>query len=292
MNIGVYFAYWTQEWDVNYLPYIDRAATLGFDVLEIGALGLVNLSDEQLLQLKEAATKAKITITAGIGLPPQYDVSSSDKKTRQDGIAFMKRILDAMHTANIKIIGGTIYSYWPVDYTLEINKEQALNNSINSIQEIADYASQYDILLGIEVLNRFEQFLINTVLEAKNYIQAVGRTNVKIMLDTFHMNIEEDDMIQAIHLAGKDLGHFHIGESNRKVPELKEGNFQWISILNALKDIQYNGHIVMEPFLKKGGTVGRDIKVWRDLSNDASEKQLDKNLIDSTKMLRKILESK
>lgn len=90
------------------------------------------------------------------------------------------------------------------------------------------------------------------------------------MLDTFHMNIEEDDFTEAIKEAGALLGGFHVGEANRK-PPYREGRMPWLEIMSSLKQINYDGYIVMEPFVMQGGKIGQDISVWRDIFNDVSE---------------------
>ena len=197
----------------------------------------------------------------------------------------MKKILDALYKADIQKIGGTIYSYWPVDYTKPINKPEARRQSIQSMKELADYAAPYNITLLIETLNRFEQFLVNDSKEAVEFVKDINKENVKVMLDSFHMNIEEDFIGDAIRLAGDYLDHLHIGECNRKVPG--KGHIPWSEIGQALRDINYNGYIVMEPFVRPGGIVGTDIKVWRDLSENADEEKLDANIKDSLQFIKK-----
>jgi D-psicose/D-tagatose/L-ribulose 3-epimerase len=285
MKFGTYFAYWEQDWDVDYLKYVKKVADLGFDILEVGAAGIVKMSDEALLDLKEEARKYNIILTAGIGLPKMYDVSSEDETVRQNGIAFMKKILDALAKADIHAIGGTIYSYWPVDYAAPINKPAVRKQSIKSMQELSDYARQYDITLLIETLNRFEQFLVNDAAEVLQYVKDVGKENVKVMLDSFHMNIEEDNMGDAIRSVGDYLGHFHIGECNRKVPG--KGRMPWAEMGQALRDINYTGFVVMEPFVRPGGIVGSDIKVWRDLSDNADDEKLDMDIKEGLQFVKK-----
>lgn len=284
MKFGTYFAYWEKDWDTDYIKYVKKVADLGFDVLEVGAAGIVNMSDEQLFALKSEAEKFNITLTAGIGLPKEYDVSSLDEDVRQNGIAFMKRILDALYKAGIHAIGGTIYSYWPADYTSPINKPEVRKQSIKSMKELADYAAQYNITLLVETLNRFEQFLINDAKEAVAFVKDINKENVKVMLDSFHMNIEEDYIGDAIRYTGEYLGHFHIGECNRKVPG--KGHMPWAEIGQALRDINYNGCVVMEPFVRTGGIVGSDIRVWRDLSENADDAKLDADIKESLEFIK------
>lgn len=285
MKYGVYFAYWESSWDVNFEKYVQKVKELGFDILEVAALGLVNLPDEKLERLKQLAEQHNVILTAGIGLPKEYDVSSSDATVRRNGIAFMKKVMDAMYQAGIDRVGGTVYSYWPADYSHPFDKPTARKHSIESVKELAEYARQYDITLLIETLNRFEQFLLNDAEEAVSYVKEVDEPNVKVMLDTFHMNIEEDNIADAIRYTGDHLGHLHIGEANRKVPG--KGSMPWKEIGQALKDIHYDGYVVMEPFVKTGGQVGQDIKVWRDLSGNATEEQLDRELAESLVFVKK-----
>lgn len=127
----------------------------------------------------------------------------------------------------------------------------------------------------MEVLNRFEGYLLNTCAEALEFVEQVNSPNVKIMLDTFHMNIEEDNIGDAIRMAGNKLSHLHIGEQNRKVPG--KGSLPWYEIGSALRDIDFSGSVVMEPFVMPGGTIGSEIKVWRNLVDDVSEDSLDKD---------------
>ena len=128
-------------------------------------------------------------------------------------------------------------------------------------------------MMGMEVLNRFEGYMLNTCDEALAYVEEVGSSNVGVMLDTFHMNIEEDNIAAAIRKAGDRLYHFHIGEGNRKVPG--KGMLPWNEIGQALRDINYQHAAVMEPFVMQGGTVGHDIKIWRDIIGNCSEVTLD-----------------
>jgi D-psicose/D-tagatose/L-ribulose 3-epimerase len=132
------------------------------------------------------------------------------------------------------------------------------------MREAIKVAEDNHVIFNMEVVNRFEQFLLNTSAEAVAYVEAVGSPNAKILLDTFHMNIEEDFIGDAIVLAGDKLGHVHVGENNRMPPGF--GHIPWTEIGAALRKIGYGGAVVMEPFLLPGGQVGRDIKVFRDLS--------------------------
>jgi D-psicose/D-tagatose/L-ribulose 3-epimerase len=273
MKHGIYYAYWEQEWAADYLYYIDKAARLGFDILEIGANPLPGYSKQKLRDLRSAAKTNNIILTVGYGPSPEQNIASPDAAVRENGMKFFTDLFSRMELMGASLIGGGLYHYWPVNYSKSFDKQQEWGRSVESIQKLAPIAKDCGVTLCMEVLNRFEGFLLNTAAEGVDFVRQVGQDNVKVMLDTFHMNIEEESIGNAIRTAGEHLGHFHTGECNRTVPGT--GRVPWREIRDALHDINYNKAIVMEPFIRMGGTVGRDIKLWRDLSGNAEEEQLD-----------------
>ena len=286
MKYGIYFAYWEQEWNVDQKKYISKVKDLGSDVLEISCAMLKNISREELLSMKQMAKDAGITLTAGYGPGASENLASSDPAIVKNAIAFYTDILQKLELLDIHTIGGGIYSYWPVDYTKPIDKKGDWERSVTNVRTVGKIAGECGVEYCLEVLNRFEGYLLNTCAEAKQFVEEVDVPAVKIMLDTFHMNIEEDDMAEAILLAGDKLGHFHVGENNRRLPG--KGGMPWYQIGSALRAIGYDRNIVMEPFVKSGGGVGSDIKVWRDLSNGASTKMLDADAAASVAYLRNV----
>ena len=279
MKYGIYYAFWENEWNADYLYYIKKAADIGFDILEIAAHQILSYNDNQLEKIRKCAEDHNIILTAGIGPTIDRNLSSSDKSVRAAGRSYFKETLEQIAKLDVHSIGGALYSYWPIDYTKPIDKEGDRARGIIEIRHMADFAADLGINLCLEVLNRYENHILNTAAEGVAYVKEVGKNNVKVMLDTFHMNIEEDSIAGAIRTAGPLLGHFHTGECNRKVPG--KGRMPWREIGEALRDIEYDGGVVMEPFIKMGGTVGSEIKVWRDISDGADEKGMDKKASDA-----------
>ncbi len=263
-KVGIYYAFWTHEWDVEFEPYIKKIGKLGFDQLELNGGTIVEYDDTKRKSLKTLADDHNITLSYGIGLQKQYDVSSLDKKVRERGLDFMKRMIDAVAVMGGGMIGGTVHSYWPAQMPLELTSKQPIwEKSVESMKILAPYASERGVQLNVEVLNRFEQFLINDSNEGLQYVKDVDSEGCKILLDTFHMNIEEDSFSKAIHTIGSYLGAFHLGETNRKMPGT--GRIPWGEIKDALDAVNFDGPLVMEPFLMQGGQVGRDIGIWREI---------------------------
>ncbi|MGO9314800.1 MAG: sugar phosphate isomerase/epimerase family protein [Syntrophobacteraceae bacterium] len=267
-KVGIYYAYWEHNWDANFVPYLSRVKSLGFDVLEINAGTLATLNTSERKRLRDASLETGVPMSCCFGLPPSSDMASSNPAVRKAGLAHLGRIADSMVACGIDRLTGPIYSCWPG--TLEGrqgSKQQALEWSVAGMKEAIKKAEDLGLTYHIEVLNRFEQFLLNTAEEAVEYVQRVGNPNLKILLDTYHMNIEEDSFEGAIKTAGKLLGHLHTGESNRKPPG--RGHIPWKEIGAALKEVEFQGWVVMEPFLMPGGEIGRDIRVNRDLMPQA-----------------------
>lgn len=287
MKHGIYYAYWEQKWAADYKYYVKKVAGLGFDLLEIGSGPLPDYSDQEVKELKKCADDHGIMLTTGYGPVFNHNIGSADPKIRNEALEWYKRLFEVMAKLDIHLVGGALYSYWPMDFA-KVDKAQDWKYSVEGMRLLAPEAAQYDINLGMEVLNRFENHILNTAEEGVKFVQEVGMDNVKVMLDTFHMNIEEVSMGGAIRCAGKYLGHVHTGECNRMVPG--KGRMPWKEIGEALHDIGYDGTVVMEPFVRMGDEVGADIKVWRDISKGASEEQLDEDARRSVEFQRSMLE--
>jgi D-psicose/D-tagatose/L-ribulose 3-epimerase len=264
-KIGIYYAYWINTWDADFHVYVDKVADLGFDILEVNAGTVANMEQSERQRLKAHADDRTIELTYCIGLPHEYDIASPDAAVRRCGVEFLKKQARAVGEIGGGKISGIVYGAWPATMPEgESDKKPYLERSIACMKEVIKVAEDHHVVFNVEVVNRFEQFLLNTAEEAVNYTRQVGSPNIKILLDTYHMNIEEDSIAQAVETAGRYLGHVHIGENNRKPPGY--GHIPWNELAFALKKVKYQGAIVMEPFLIPGGVVGRDIKVWRDMS--------------------------
>jgi D-psicose/D-tagatose/L-ribulose 3-epimerase len=267
VKIGIYYAYWTHEWEADFHPYLDKVADLGFDILEVNGGTVANMTSQQRISLKNHADERKIELTYCIGLPAKYDIASPDEETQMQGIVFLQQLAAAIGEMGGGKLSGIIYSSWPASMPIgETDKRPYLDRSIKNMKEAIKAAEHNNVFFNMEVVNRFEQYLLNTSTEAVDYVKQVGSPNANILLDTFHMNIEEDHISTAVKTAGKYLGHVHLGENNRTPPGSGFGHIPWAELGGALREINYRGSMVMEPFLMTGGQVGRDIKVFRDLS--------------------------
>ena len=265
--IGMHYGYWTQYWGSEPLQFVKRAKKCGFDILEVNAPKVTRMSDAQRDVLKGAIAEAGLSLTYSIGMTADMDLVSEDAATRRKGIAFLQQVARAMKHMGGTVLAGINYSSWPRKLLPDEDKQILTDRAIEGVREAIKAAEDNDVIFCVEVVNRFEQFIMNTAAEGIAFAERVGSPNCKILLDTFHMNIEEDSLRGSIVEAGNWLGHFHLGETNRRPPG--RGRIPWPEIFGALREINYQGAVVMEPFLLSGGEVGRDISVYRDLLGSA-----------------------
>ena len=286
MKHGIYYAYWEKEWSADYVQYVEKVADLGYDILEIGGTPLPDYTKEDISRLKLAADAAGIELTVGYGPSAGHNVGNP--QVREEALEWYKRLFSVMEKLDSHIIGGALYSYWPVDYSLPIKKEEDWKTAVEGMRMLSAIAAEYGVELNLECLNRFENYLLNTAEEGVRFVKETECSNVWVMLDTFHMNIEETSIGGAIRTAGNLLGHFHTGECNRMVPG--KGRTPWKEIGEALSDIGYQKRVVMEPFVNRGGQVGQDIKVWRELMGNVTEAALDRDAKEALRFQRYMLD--
>ena len=272
-KLGIFMNFWEKNWDADHIKYINKAADIGFDILEFQAQPILEMSHSRMKEIKDAAAARGVELTYSLGLDPRYDVSSENEEVRRGGIKYLQDIIERMGLMGGRLLSGVSYAGWGSPNYIVNDKSDLLNRSVESMREIIKTAENNGVTYCVEAVNRFEGAIINTAKEALSYAELIESDNIGVLLDTYHMNIEEDSIGEAIRLAGKRLTAFHTGDNNRSAPG--RGHIDWDEIFTALSDIEYKGTIVSEPFVIMGGEVGRDIKVWRNLVSDVSEEGID-----------------
>ncbi len=272
-KLGIFMNFWEKNWDADHKKYIEKAAKIGFDVLEFQAQPLLEMSDDHIRELRKCADDAGIELTYSLGLDPNYDVSSLDEAKRLGGVKYLQNIIRKMHVGGGTLLSGVSYAGWGCPNVVMDDKRPYWEQSLKSMKEIVKVAEECGVTYCVEAVNRFETCLINTAAEALEYVAQVDSPNIGVLLDTYHMNIEENNIGDAIRLVGNKLTSFHTGENNRTAPG--RGHLDWDEIFGALADINYKGRIVSEPFVMQGGEVGRDIHVFRDLVANPCEATID-----------------
>ena len=265
MKFAIHLSTFTKRYDEDLIPLIKRASEIGYDAVEIPVLEPLCFIPQE---VKKAAEFYNMDILCSTGLSPDTDVSSLDEKIRQNGLDYMKKRIDIAQQLNSKQFTGVTYSPWGLLQS-KAKGEKQIENSINSIQKIADYAKSADVLMGLEILNRYEGYMINTVSEGLEFIKKVDRSNVKLHFDTFHAHIEEKNMYEAIKLGGKDIIHVHFCENTRGIP--LTGQVHWNDVIKGLREINYDRYVSIENFVNTNCEVGDSAMIWRQIEKNGDE---------------------
>lgn len=280
MKYGLHF----RSWDGFYRPEnlkecLQQAKALGAETFEVFPPACVlECEREKIKEVKKHIEDVGLELLLTFRYPSDMDIASERPQSRRKGIDCMRRALEGAAELGVREIGGIVYSIWPYRFdddmiTPEIKQERT-KYSVESMKEIMSTAEACSVYLNAEVLNRFEHYLMNTVEEGVRYCEQVGSPNLKLLLDVFHMNIEEDSIPDAIRLAGKYIGHFHVSEPNRKIP-FHRGRINWPEVGRALRESEYTGTVTLEPILLFLGQASYNSRMWRNHITDLTmEKRL------------------
>ena len=240
----------------------DVAKEMGYDLIEVCIEDPALVSAEA---LKKASERTGLPVSICGAFGPDRDVSHEDPQKRQLGIDYLKLCVDIAEAVGSPHVAGPMYSATGKARLLPPEaREQQRQWAADSLREVADYAAERGVTLAIEPLNRFETDLVNTVEQGLELCELVGRDNVGLMLDTFHMNIEEKHIGEAITSAGDKVFHFQVSENDRGTPG--SGHVPWSEAFEALKSIDYQGSIVVESFLPTVEEIAKAVSLWRPVA--------------------------
>jgi D-psicose/D-tagatose/L-ribulose 3-epimerase len=258
---------WASPFGDDHLDLFVHARKLGCDVLEIC------IEDPSLVTaaaVHEAATEAGVAVSVCGAFGPERDVSHEDAAVRRGALEYLRRCVDLAAAVGSPHVAGPMYSATGKTRLLPLEeRERQRRLAAESLGEIADYAGERGVTLAIEPLNRFETDLVNTVEQGLELCERIGRPNAGLLLDTFHMNIEERSLPDAVRLAGDRVLHFHACENDRGAPGT--GHVDWDGVLAALVGIGYAGEIVIESFTPEIREIARAVSLWRPVADSPDE---------------------
>jgi D-psicose/D-tagatose/L-ribulose 3-epimerase len=263
MIIGVHSATFVKNWHEDVTPYIRKCAEAGFKSVEVSLLGQ---TPERAKKISNLADDLNISLTCTTGLTKDEDISSSDPNIQKNGVEALKKAINMTSIMSSDLLTGVVHSAWGVSNTLGEGKEDKFINSSNSIKKISSLLVEKNVKLGIEPLNRYETDFINTVDEGLKLCELIDHPNVGLLLDSYHMNIEEKNVCQSIEKAKDKLFHFQVAENDRGVPGT--GSINWTAIFSTLKKINYNKNVTLEMFIQANVDTSKDLFTWRNIEND------------------------
>ena len=265
--IGVHALVWVGGWtEPEARTAIESTKAAGYDLIEIPLLDPWSVDVKLTQRLLE---EHQLGMSASLGLSPDTDVSSEDPAVVQAGERLLRQAADVVRDLGGDYLCGVIYcnlGKYPGPPT-----ERGRANSVQAIQRLADHAAASGISLGIEVVNRYESNLFNTARQALEFLDEVDRSNVYVHLDTYHMNIEEPDMVSPVLQCGDRLGYVHVGESHRGY--LGSGSVDYAGFFRALAQVGYAGTITFESFSSTvvSPVLSNMLAIWRNLWDDSGD---------------------
>ncbi len=239
-----------------------HVAGMGFDLIEVPIEGTDDLDYARAAGVARDLGLA-VSVCAAIG--PDRDLIHPDARVRANGIAYVRHCIEAAHTLGATNVLGPLYS--AVGRTWQATAEERkrdLDLLVTQLSGLASHAANHGVVLCVEPLNRFETSFINLAEQVIEVVDRVGNPACGILLDTFHMNIEETSLGDAIRAAGARLKHLHACENDRGAPG--SGHVPWQDVANGCRDIGYDGPVVIESFTSKVTTIARAAAIWRPLA--------------------------
>ncbi len=264
---GIHALVWTGSLEpAAFRHAVERTTDAGYDLLEIPLLDPFAFD---VAAAREILADRPLRVTGSLGLSSATDVSSEDPEAVAAGEQLLVRAVEVLGELGSGYLVGVIYgalTKHPAPATAA-----ARRNGIEVLRRVADHARTAGVTLGIEVVNRYETNVVNTTRDGLAYLEEIDHPHVVLHLDTYHMNIEEPDMVTPVLEAGSRLGYVHIGESHRGY--LGSGTVDFDAFFRGLRRISYECPVVFESFSSAvvDPVLSNALAVWRNLWNDSDD---------------------
>ena len=260
MKIGMCMFLWTTHVTAEHESLLRDIKETGFDGVEVPIFEghpdhyarLGALLDQIGLQR---------TAVAAMGDPAMNLIG--DAQSRAAGVAHMRHVLDCAAALGANTLSGPLHSTLG-HFSGQGPTAEEFERSVSSQRAIGDHAAKRNVTIGLEALNRFECYLVNTMDGLCAHLDAIGHPNIRAMYDTFHCNIEEPDPISAYSKHVGKIAHIHISENDRGVPG--RGNIPWADTFRAIKASGYDDWLTIEAFGRGLPDLAAATKVWRDFA--------------------------
>lgn len=242
MRIGISAFAWTARFEERHLSLFSTIQAMGLHGVEIP---MFEPSVLPIDGIRSACVSSGLECTVCAILPKHVNPISPDSETRRSAVAHLNRCIEATAAMGANLLGGPLYS--PIGYLPQHRRSDAeWAWAIEAFRAISEALERCDVQLSIEPVNRSETFFLRTAAEARRLCEEIGNPRVGVTMDTFHANIEEQDIVAALRALGHHLKHVHISENDRGL--LGEGHVPFVEAISALREINYGGYLMIEGF--------------------------------------------
>jgi D-psicose/D-tagatose/L-ribulose 3-epimerase len=239
-----------------------RIGSFGFDAIE---LPVEDLGDWDPGAARELVDRVGLRATTCAVMPPGRDLLVSDDAVVRSTQDYVRAGVQMAASVGATVFAGPIYSAVGRTWQLDAGERRAaVGRLVERLRPLADHAGRHGVTLALEPLNRFETSFLNTAEQVMEVVERLDSPAVGVLLDTFHMNIEERDPAAAVRACAGHLAHFHACGCDRGAPG--GDHIDWASIAAALREIGYGGAVVIESFAFRNRAIARAASIWRPLA--------------------------
>ncbi len=258
-RIGINLLLWTDCPDERTVPIIEKVKEFGFGFVE---LSIYDQSEKTAEFLGKKFDELGLKRTSVSTCADDESLISPDASVRRRGIEVLRRKLDRAAAMGCSVLAGPLHS--PLGrFSGSPPTEDEYKFGADAMREAAEHAEKAGVKLAMEAVNRFECYLINCMDQAAKYVRMVNHPFCGLMYDTFHANIEEKSIRNAL-LSVKDLLiHFHVSENDRSTPG--EGLVNWTETFDSMKEASYSGPIIIEAFGSALPNLAAATRIWRKM---------------------------
>lgn len=271
MKYGMNLLLWTTDVTDQHFGVLDDLKKWGYDGVEIP---IFDMEQSKFAKLGKKLDDAGLERTAVTVCTGDANPVSPDANIRRAGLERLKRAIDMCQASGATHLCGPIHSALG-EFTGRGRTDDEWKYGKETLAQAADHAKQAGVVLVLEYLNRFECYFLNCAEDCARFAREVNHPNLKMMYDTFHANIEEKDIAQAIKTCADQTVHVHISENDRSTPGT--GNVDWATTFKALKETKYDGWFMVEAFGLALPDLAAATKIWRRMYQ--SEEQLSKDAL-------------
>jgi D-psicose/D-tagatose/L-ribulose 3-epimerase len=265
--LGVHALVWVGDTSPASVDYaVAKTKEAGYDLLELSLHDTANLD---VAAARRRLTLAGLQVVCSRGLTFNADISSEDTTVVERGEQLLHDSLRITAELGGTHFTGALYSALG-KYQRPLS-DAGRRNVVTVLKHLAKQARDRGMTLGLEICNRYETNVVNTARQALVLADDIGEDNILLHLDTYHMNIEEDDLVRPVREVGDRLGYVHIGENHRGY--LGSGHLDFTAFFHALRDIHYTGPLTFESFSSAVIATGlsSDLAIWRNLWSDGAD---------------------
>lgn len=266
-RFGVDSFIWAERFEEKDLWIIQKAKELGFELVDFAIADPFSFPVEA---VKKELERVGIDCVCTTTLNDATNPISPDPAIRGQAVKAMKKCVDICNTLGAPILGGVNYAAWGY-LTRKPRSDEEWAWAVECMREVAEYADKTgDVHICVECVNRFETHFLNIAEDAVKFCKDVGYDNMKVHLDCFHMIREEKSFRKAVETCGKEyLGYIHVNESDRGIPGT--GLVPFEEFFRAVKDIGYEGPLVIESFDIKFTELAGNCAIWRKLAESGEQ---------------------